>query len=87
METKQYRTNAVIDNEIELMMKKNARFDNLKKGDMVKVPPYGRKVRIVEKYPHMFLAMHQNGYRVCFTRGDYITALGLSGRKVVREDD
>lgn len=86
MEDKQYRTSAVIENEIGMQMKRLENFDNLKKGDMVKVPPYGRKARIVEKYPHHFMCMHQNGYRVCFSRGDYMTALGLSGRKMVRED-
>ena len=75
-----------IENEIILLMKKRERFDNLKVGDVAKVPPYGKKVRIIEKYPHHFVAKHKNGYKTCYSVGDYIVALGLSGRNTVREE-
>lgn len=87
MEVKQYRTNAIIDNEIEGLMMKQFRFEKLKVGDVVKVPPYGKKVKIIEKYPHHFVARHRNGYKVGYSKGDYIVALGLSGRIPERRED
>ena len=76
----------IIENEIGMLMLKRERFDKLKAGDAVKVPPYGKKVRIIEKYPYHFVAKAKNGYKTCFSVGDYIVALGLSGRSVARED-
>lgn len=81
MEKKTLRNipNTIIDTEIEGLMKKNARFDKVKVGDAVKVPPYGRKAKVIEKYPHMLVVRAKNGYKTCFSRGDFIIALGLSG--------
>lgn len=76
----------IIENEIGMLMLKRERFDKLKAGDVVKVPPYGKKVRIIEKYPYHFVAKAKNGYKTCFSVGDYIVALGLSGHKTVREE-
>lgn len=81
MGEKQERTipNAIIDNEIEMLMRKVDRFDKIKVGDNVKIPPYGKKAKVIEKYPHMFVAKAKNGYKVCFNRGDFIVAMGMSG--------
>ena len=89
MGEKHYRTmtSAIIDAEIESLMMKRYKFEKLKVGDVVKVPPYGRKVRIIEKYPYTFVAKHKNGYKEGYSIGDYIVALGLSGQVTVREED
>lgn len=76
-----------IENEIGLLMRKQEKFARLKVGDVVKVPPYGKKVRIIEKYPYNFVAVARNGYKVSYSKGDYIAALGLSGQVPARKED
>lgn len=59
------------DRGLNGVSRKKERFDNLKVGDVVKIPPYGRKAHVAEKYPFVFVVVLENGCRECFNFANY----------------